>query len=331
MTVTPTRTTMTAVVQHGYGIGPGVLRTEEAPVPMPRPGEVLVRVEAAGVSRGVWHLSTGRPVVMRLATGLRSPRQPFPGADLSGTVVALGEGVTGFTVGQPVLGRGRGAFATYAVAKAKSLVLRPEGLGPEEAAALPDSGTTARQAVLRHARVRAGERVLVIGASGGVGSYAVQLAAAAGAEVTGVASRSKHAAVLGLGAVDVIDYRVEEVDARGPRYDVIIDIAGYRSLGVLRRALAPRGRLLIIGAETGGPLGGLTRQWRARLVGPFVRHRMGGMLSMANRDDLLALTQAAASGALRPVVSRRYSLADAGQALRDLEAGTITGKAVVVP
>lgn len=331
MTTIPTQATMTAIVQDAYGVGPDVLRATETPIPTPQPGEVLVRVEAAGVSRGVWHLSTGRPGVVRLATGLRAPRQRVPGADLSGTVVAVGDGVTDLTPGQAVLGRGTGAFATYAVARASSLVPRPAGLTPVEAAALPDSGGTARQAVHQQARVTEGQRVLVIGASGGVGSYAVQLSAAAGAEVTGVASGAKLDFVRGLGAVDVIDYRQEEIDARGPRYDVIIDIAGYRSLRVLRRALAPRGRLVIVGSETGGPLGGLSRQWRARLVGPFVGRRMGGMLSRPTRDGLLALVDAAAAGVLRPVVTRSYALEDAGQALVDLEHGVITGKAVVIP
>ena len=331
MTITPIRTTMTAVVQHAYGVGPAVQRPEETPVPAPGKGEVLVRVEAAGVSRAVWHLSTGRPAAVRVATGLRAPRQRVPGTDLSGTVVALGEGVTGLSVGQAVLGRGRGAFASYALATATSLVPRPDGLSAAEAAAFPDSGTTARQAVLRHAQVAPGQRVLVIGASGGVGAYAVQLATAAGAEVTGVASRSKHDFVRGLGAMEVIDYRDEEVDARGPRYDVILDIAGCRPLRALSRALVPHGRLVIVGGETGGPLGGLSRQWRARVVGPFLGHRMGGMLSLADHDDLVALTHAAASGALRPVVTASYSLADAGQALLDLEAGAVTGKVVVIP
>ncbi|MDQ4501563.1 NAD(P)-dependent alcohol dehydrogenase [Sinomonas sp. ASV322] len=323
---------MPAVMQGRYSDELATaLSLKEALVPRPGKGQVLVRVEAAGVDRGVWHLATGRPFALRLGFGYSGPRQPIQGLDLAGTVAAVGEGVTGFEIGEAVFGTGTGAYAAFALAPATALAHRPAGLEASAAAALPVSGCTALQAVRDHARVRAGQRVLVIGASGGVGSFAVQLAVAAGAGVTGVASAAKHDFVLGLGAMDAIDHAREEINARGGGYDVVIDIAGNRPLGVLRRVLAPHGRLLIVGGEHGGPLlGGIDRQLRAQLIAPFTGQRMGGMLGRTTRADLTALGEAFDGGGLRSVVTRTYPLAEAGAALADLGAGRISGKAVVL-
>lgn len=323
---------MRAVVQEQYGdeLAP-LLRLGERPPPEPGPGEVLVAVEAAGVDRGTWHLATGKPYPARLAFGLSRPRQPVPGHDLAGSVVAVGEGVTAWSPGDAVLGTGRGTYAELALAAADALVARPDGLGVVDAAALPDSGSTAWQALHQHAGIAAGERVLVIGASGGVGSYAVGLAAAAGARVTAVCSAAKSAHVRALGAEEVIDRHREEVDARG-RHDVVVDVAGNRPLRLLRRALAPGGRLVIVGGEDAGPwLFGLPRQGWASLSGRVTGHRMRGMLAAPGRESLAALVAAYDAGALRGVVTRRYPLAEAGTALDDLARGAITGKAVLLP
>ena len=320
---------MRAAVQRSYGVR---LDVEERPVPEPGPRQVLVRVEAAGVSRGAWHLAVGTPYAVRLALGLRRPRNPVPGMELTGRVVAVGAEVTRWSVGDAVMGMGRSTFAEHALAEAKALVARPDDLDVAEAAGMPDPGSTAHQALHRHARVRSGERVLVIGASGAVGAFAVLFAVAAGAEVVAVASGGKSDFVRGLGAKDVIDYRREGIDARGGGYDVVLDIAGNRPVRELRRVLAPKGRLVIVGGESGGQLlGGQGRQVRARVLGRLTGQRMTGMLARPNAAALEELLVVHRAGGLAPVVTRRYSLDEAGQALDDLGAGRITGKAVVVP
>ena len=322
---------MTAIVQARYGGDPAaVLSTGQVPVPQPRPGQVLVRVAAAGVDRGVWHLTTGHPYAIRLGSGITKPKQPVPWLDFSGTVAAVGEGVTDYAVGASVFGSGTGSYAGYAAAPTSRIFRRPQHLSPVEAAALPVSGCTALQAVRDHARVTAGSRVLIIGASGGVGSFAVQLAAAAGAEVTAVARGANRGFVLGLGARDVIDYTREEIDARGGGYDAVIDIAGNRPLRLLRSVLAARGRLVIVGGEDGGPLfAGLDRQLRGSLLTPFVSQHLGGMFGRTTSRDLAALVDATGNGTVRPMVSKTYALADAGTALADLADGRIRGKAVI--
>ena len=220
-------TRMRAAVQHAYGVQ---LDVEERPVPEPGSRQVLVKVEAAGVSRGAWHLSVGRPYAVRLAIGLRRPRNQVPGFEVTGRVVAVGSEVTRWSVGDAIMGMGKATFAEHAVVDADAVVARPDDLDVAEAGGMPDSGTTAHQALHRHARVKSGERVLVIGASGAVGAFAVLFAIAAGAEVVGVASGAKADFVRGLGAEDVIDYKREAIDARGGGYDVVLDIAGNRSV-----------------------------------------------------------------------------------------------------
>ena len=252
---------MRAISQDTYG-EVEVLQLGDLPRPTITATEVLVEVAAAGLDRGTWHVMRGKPYLARLALGLRRPRARVPGLDLAGTIAEVGAEVTGWAVGDDVYGIGRGSFAEYAVADPAKLSRRPAGLSDEEAAVVPVSGLTAWQAVTRAGRVQAGQRVLVTGASGGVGTYAVQVAAALGAEVTGVCSASKAELVRSLGATHVLDYAADDVLAHGP-YDVIIDIAGNPSNKRLRRALTPRGRAVIVGGETGGALaGGLGRPIR---------------------------------------------------------------------
>ena len=324
-----TRTrTMRAITQHRYG-GTEQLALADVPVPTPGEGEVLVRVGAAGVDRGVWHLMAGRPLAVRLAMGFRGPRNP-PGMDLAGTVAAFGPGVTGFAVGDEVLGIGKGAFAEYAVAPAKKLVPRPSSLTAAHAGALPISGLTALQAV-RAAGVRPGQSVLVLGASGGVGSYAVQLARHAGAEVTGVCSAAKRAFVEGLGAAHVVAYDETSTDGLGP-FDAVIYIGALRPLRELRSVLAPRGTLVIVGAEGGGPLlGGLQRSIGAALLSSFVKQRLVMLMSREDGDDLTELTGLVADGHVVPQVERTFTLDETAAAIDHLVEGQVLGKVVVVP
>ena len=324
----PTLTrTMRAVTQHRYG-GTDQLATAVVPVPSPGPGEVLVRVEAAGVDRGVWHLMTGLPRALRFAGfGVRAPRRRL-GMDLAGTVVEIGDGVVGFAAGDPVLGIGTGAFAEYAVAPAAKLVVRPPSLSAVRAAALPISGLTALQAV-RAAGVVAGQSVLVLGAAGGVGSYAVQVARHRGADVTGVCSAAKRDFVSGLGATRVAAYEEEAIGDLG-RFDVIIDTGGSRRLGELRSALTPRGTLMIVGGEGGGSWFGMGRQACAVALSPFVSQRLAMMVNSENAADLAELTALVVAGDVVPQVERTFGLEETATAIDHLVAGDVLGKVVVV-
>jgi NADPH:quinone reductase-like Zn-dependent oxidoreductase len=330
-TTESTPATMTAVVQTQYGSAPeDVLRLGRADRPTAGDGEVLVRVRAASVDRGTWHLMAGLPYPARLAFGLRRPAFLNPGRNLAGVVEAVGAGVTGFRPGDEVFGlaSANGTFAEYAVARAAKLAPKPVNLTFEQAAAVPVSAGTALQAVRDHGMVRAGERVLVIGASGGVGSFAVQIAKGFGAEVTGVASAVKLDVVRSLGADHVLD-RTRDLGTDGG-YDVIIDIAGRRPLAQLRRALGPRGRLVIVGGETGGRLlDGLGRQFRAALLSPFVGQTLGFFLNPERAADLVSLTELIEAGSVTPLVDRVYPLAETAAAVRHLIDGRATGKVVV--
>jgi NADPH:quinone reductase-like Zn-dependent oxidoreductase len=309
-----------------------VLRLERIPRPEIGSDEVLVHVHAAGVDQGVWHLMTGVPYPLRLAGfGLRAPKQRVPGGDLAGTVAAIGADVTAFGVGDEVYGFGRGTFAEYALARPDRLARKPANLTFEQAAVVPVSGVTALQA-LRRGQVRAGQSVLVLGASGGVGSFAVQIAKALGAEVTGVAGAAKADLVHALGADHVLDYARDELAGDDGTYDVVLDIAGNRPLRMLRRLLTPRGRLVITGGEGGGRwLGGLDRQLRAVALSPFVRQHLGTFVASQNASDLTALTDLIEAGQVTPALDRTYPLAEVAVAVRDLRAGRIRGKAAVVP
>ncbi|MFE7185263.1 NAD(P)-dependent alcohol dehydrogenase [Streptomyces erythrochromogenes] len=321
---------MKAIVQDGYG-PPEVLRVEEVDRPVPGRGEVLVRVRAAGVDQGVWHLMAGLPYALRPVFGLRAPRVRIPGMDLAGLVEAVGPDVTRVRPGDEVYGSCTGSFAEYACAKEDSLAPKPAGLGFEEAATVPVSAVTALKALRESGRVRAGQRVLVLGASGGVGTYAVQLAKAFGAHVTGVCSTAKTDLVRSIGADEVVDYTTEDPVDGSRRYDLILDIAGNRPLSRLRRALTARGTLVIVGGEAGGRwIGGNERQLGALLLSPFVGQRLLPLAVMEqHHSDLETLTELIEAGAVTPVVDRTYPLAEVPDAIRHLRGGQVRGKIAI--
>jgi NADPH:quinone reductase-like Zn-dependent oxidoreductase len=324
-------TTMRAVVQEAYGTAE-VLRPGTVDVPAPGDGEVLVRVRAAGRDRGTWHLMPGLPRMARLVgNGLRTPERRVPGLDLAGTVVSVGAGVTRFSPGDEVYGIGNGSFAEYAVAKEAKLARKPANLTFEQAAVVPVSGLTALQAIRDTARVQSGQSVLVTGASGGVGSYAVQIAAARGAEVTAVCSAAKHDLVRSLGAVHVIDYAQEHFADRGQHWDVIIDINGSTGVRRLARALTPRGTVAIVGGENGGTWTGgfLGRPLRAMLLSPFTRKRLAMVIAKEKGTDLEELTTMIEAGQVTPAVDSVFALEDAADAMRRLEAGLVRGKVAI--
>jgi NADPH:quinone reductase-like Zn-dependent oxidoreductase len=325
-------TTMKAIVQRSYGDAPEeVLAYGEVPRPTPGAGEVLVRVAAASIDRGTWHVMAGVPYVMRLAGfGVRAPKALNPGRCLAGTVEAVGAGVTQFAPGDEVYGTTTGTFAEFAVATPARLAIKPAGLTFTEAAAVPISGQTALQAVRDKGAVQAGQRVLVIGASGGVGTFAVQIAKAYGAHVTAVASTSKLELLRRIGADHVLDYTRDDFSAGDQRYDVILDIGGRSSLSHLRRALTPRGRLVLVGGMSKGRLaGGMNRQLRALLWSPLVGQKLGPFLASENAADLAALRQLVDAGKVAPVVDRTYALSDVPAAIRYMLKGRVQGKLVV--
>ena len=321
---------MKAIVQDAYGSA-DVLELREIDKPVVGDDEVLVRVHAAGVDQGVWHLMAGLPYLVRIAgVGLRAPKNPVRGVDVAGRVEAVGENVTRFGPGDEVFGTCRGSFAEYACAGADRLVPKPANLTFEQAAAVPVSGCTALQAVRDRGKVRAGQRVLIIGAGGGVGTFAVQLAKAFGAEVTGVCSTTKVELVRSIGADRVIDYTREDFADGRNRFDVILDIAGNRSLSHLRRALAPEGTLVIVGGEGGGRwLGGVDRTLRALVLSPFARQKLGTWIATQPKEDLEALRELLEAGKVTPVVDRTFPLTEVPEAIRYLRDGRARGKVVI--
>ena len=325
-------TTMQAVVAQQYG-SPDVLSIQTIQRPAPGAGEVLVAVRAAGLDRGTWHLMTGLPYAVRLAGyGLRAPKTAVIGTDLAGVVIEVGPHVTRFNVGDEVFGTGSGSFASYAVAPADTLVAKPAGLTFEQAAAMPSSGVTALQALSEVGHLQAGQRVLVIGASGGVGSFAVQIAKALGAEVAGVCSTAKVDLVRSLGADHVLDYTRDDFTDGITRYDLILDLGGNTSLSKLRNALTPRGTLVIGGGETSGRLlGGSDRQLRAMALSPFIKARLTTFVSRVTPARLARLAEIAAGGAVVPQIERTYRLSEVPQAMAHLAAGRARGKLVITP
>jgi NADPH:quinone reductase-like Zn-dependent oxidoreductase len=324
---TPTTTMMRAVVQDRYGSSE-VLRPAERARPEIRDHEVLVRVHAAGLDRGTEHLMTGKPYLVRLATGLRRPRNPVPGRDLAGTVTAVGASVTRFAVGDEVYGTAPGSFAEYAVAREDRLARKPRNLPFAQAAAVPVSAGTALQAI-ETGNVQPGQTVLVLGASGGVGSYAVQLAKAAGAEVTGVCSTTKVDLVTALGADHVIDYTHEDFADLPSRYDVILDIGGGTSVSRLRGALAPRGTVVFVGGENGGNLTGMSKQLRGAMLSVFVKQRLTLLAAKERAKYFERLTELIEIGVLTPSVDRSFPLEEAPHAMRLLECGQVRGKVTI--
>lgn len=321
---------MSAVVQDGYGTS-DILRLAQIARPEVGPLELLVRVRAAGLDRGTWHLMQGEPRLLRLVFGLRAPKQPVIGRDVAGTVVEVGSEVTKFAVGDDVFGVAPGSVAEYAVAREDKLARRPANLTWEQAAVVPISGGTALQAVVDAGGVAPGQKVLVTGASGGVGSYAVQLAKAFGAEVTGVASAAKLDLVRALGADHVLDYNRDDFADGSRRYDLIIDIAGLSDLARLRRALTPAGTLVLVGGEGGGDWTGGTigRQLRARLASIFGGQRLTSVIAKERASDYERLAVLLESGEVVPSVDRAYPIAETADAMRYLESGKVRGKVAI--
>ena len=321
---------MKAIVQDRYGSA-DVLEFKDIEEPVVGDDDVLIRVHAAGCGPDVWHLMTGMPYMARLAIGLRTPKLPVLGWDVAGTVDAVGSNVTGIEPGDEVMGTTKGSFAELAIAKAEDLVPKPAGLSFEEAGALPISGITALRAIRDEGHVQPGQTVLIVGAAGGVGSLAVQIAKAYGAKVTAVSSTSKEDLVRSIGADDVIDYTREDFTDGSRRWDVIIDTAGRRSLSQLRRALTPKGTLVIVGGDGGGRwTGGFFRgMLRAPVVSLFVGQRLRGLATKVKREDLIALNELIEAGTLKPVIDRTYPLIEAADAIRYLEEGHSRGKIVI--
>lgn len=326
---------MRAVVQDRYGT-PDVLRVETIAVPDIRDDEVLIRVDGAGLDRGTWHLVTGLPLLARLACGLRRPKRRVPGFDVSGTVVRVGPDARNFGVGDAVCGIGRGSAAEYAPALARKLSHRPADLDPTAAGTLSISGITALRALRDVGRLKPGQHVLVYGASGGVGTYAVQIARSMGAHVTAVCSGAKADMVVALGAERVLpydgDHAVDALDG-AMQYDVIVDIAGNRPLRHARRALAPRGTLAIVGGETGGRLtGGFAgRMLRAIAWSAISRRRFRSVMPTERGEDIDTVVRLAGSGEIIPQIDRVVGLLDVPAALHDLAAGRVRGKVAVRP
>ena len=321
---------MKAIVQDRFGSA-DVLEFRDIGDPVVGENDVMVRVHAAGCGPDVWHLMTGQPYFVRVMPGFYKVRSGVRGRDVAGTIEAVGAKVTGFRPGDEVMGIAEGSFAELAVARPDKLVPKPAGLTFEQAAALPISGLTAVQAIRDVAKVQLGQRVLVIGAGGGVGTLTVQVAKAFGAEVTGVCSTSKMDLVRSVGADHVIDYTREDFADGSRRWDVIVDTAGRRPVRQLRRALTPQGTLAIVGGDGGGRwTGGFFRQiLRAPLLSVFSGQKLRPLVSNENQEDLEALTALVEAGKVTPVVGKTYPLADAAGAIRELERGHARGKIVV--
>jgi NADPH:quinone reductase-like Zn-dependent oxidoreductase len=324
----PRRQAMQAIVYTQYGSA-DVLRVEAVDRPAAADNEVLVRVRAAGLDRGTWHFMTGLPYLGRLAFGLRKPKRPVLGLEVAGTVAATGAGVTRFEVGDEVFGIGQGSFAQYTCARQDKLARKPANLSFEQAAIVGVSGQTALQALRDAGRVEAGQAVLIVGASGGVGTFAVQIAKALGAEVTAVCRAAKIDLVRSIGADHVIDYTREDY-ADGPqRYDLILDIGGNSPLSRLRRALTPKGTLVIVGGEDNGRWTGMSRQLRALVLSPLLRQRLTLLLTKQRHTDLERLAQLIEADEITPVVDRTYPLAEMPDAMRHLIAGHARGKIAI--
>ncbi|MFD5245396.1 NAD(P)-dependent alcohol dehydrogenase [Amycolatopsis sp. NPDC058340] len=318
---------MKAIVQNEYGTA-DVLKPADLPEPEAGPDDVVVRIRAAGVDPGVWHLMEGSPYLVRLmGFGVRRPKARVRGLDFAGVVHAVGGEVTRFRPGDEVFGTCQGSFAEYALTTVDKIARKPEGLGFDEAAAVPISAFTALQALRDRGRVAPRQKVLVIGAGGGVGTFAVQIAKAFGADVDGVCGTGKVDLVRSLGAARVFDYTREDF---GGGYDLIVDTAGNRSLTSLRKSLTPRGTLVLVGGESEGKwIGAVGRNLRALMLGPFVKQKLRGLFSTENQDDLQTLRALIEAGKLTPVIGRAYSLAEVPEAVRHVREGHTSGKVVI--
>lgn len=325
---------MKAIVHDGYG-PPEDLELREIDEPRVDDDGVLVRVRAASVNPFDWHLMRGEPYLVKLLGGLRRPRGRIPGVDVAGQVEEVGAKVTQFRPGDEVFGRHSGAFAEYVCGPENDFAPKPAGLTWEQAAAIPVAGCTALQALRDQGQLQPGQSVLVNGAAGGVGTFAVQIAKALGADVTGVCSTRNVELVRSIGADHVVDYTAEDFTRNRRRYDLILNVAGNRSLADLRRALTPAGTLVVVGGgvgreeKRGGVLGPLTLMIRARVLSRFVRQRLRPLFAKIRKDDLVFLTELIEAGKLTPAIDRSYPLTDAAEAIRYLEAGHARGKVIV--
>jgi NADPH:quinone reductase-like Zn-dependent oxidoreductase len=322
---------MRAIVQDTYGT-PDVLHLADLDQPVAGDGRVLLRVLAASAHIGDWHLTAGMPYLVRvMGFGFRAPKIRVRGTDMAGRVEEVGPDVTRFRPGDEVFGFGEGSFAEYATARQDKIASKPANLSFEQAATVPTSGLTALQALRDVGKVQPGQRVLVIGAGGAVGTFAVQIAKAFGAHVTGVCSSTKVELVRSLGADDVVDYTRDDFTQSGQRYDVILDTAGRRSLSHLRRALTPRGTLVIVGGEGGGRLmGGFDRQIaRGPILSLFVGQSLRPIVAKEKGEDLLALAELIEAGKVTPVIGATYPLSDVPDAIRHLHEGHARGKVVI--
>jgi NADPH:quinone reductase-like Zn-dependent oxidoreductase len=319
----PGRESMKAIVQDRYGSA-DVLKLEDIDTPVAGRGDVLIRVGAASAFIGDWHIMTGTPYAIRLVSGMRAPKQRVRGQDVAGYVEVVGNDVTQLRPGDEVFGVADGAFAEYATAPADKLAPKPRNLSFEQAATVPTTGCTALQGLRDVGKVRPEQRVLVIGAAGGVGSFGVQIAKAFGAHVTGVCSTSKVELVRSIGADEVIDYTREDIADGTRRYDVIFDTAGNREVSSLRRALTPKA-----GGEGGGRWLGMGRVVRAKAISPFVGQKMTNFLGRPKAEDLLVLKDLIENGKVTPVVGAKYPLAEVPDAIRELGTGHGRGKVVI--
>jgi NADPH:quinone reductase-like Zn-dependent oxidoreductase len=320
---------MKAIVQDKYG-PPHVLDLEEIDTPVVEDDEVLVQVHAAGVAIGDWLVMRGLPYPARMTYGLRKPKNSIPGFEVAGHVEAVGTNVKRFQPGDEVFGWCNGALAEYVSVSEDALAPKPANLTFEQAAAVPISAFTALQGLRDQGQIEAGQKVLVIGASGGVGTFAVQIAKAFGAEVTGVCSTRNVDLVRSIGADHVIDYTQDDFTQSGQRYDVILDTVGNRSLSDTRRALTPRGSLVIVGGSGGPWLMGMGRSVRALMLSPFVRQRLRAFVSKPNTADLKVLKELIEDGKVTPVIDRTYPLGETREAIGHIGARHTRGKTVII-
>jgi NADPH:quinone reductase-like Zn-dependent oxidoreductase len=321
---------MKAVVYRCYG-GPDVLKFEDIAKPVPADDRVLVKVHAASVNPLDWHYMHGKPYIMRPMSGMGKPDSMLMGADFAGTVEAVGKNVTQYKPGDEVFGDRDGAFGEYVTVREKgAMALKPSNMSMEQAAAVPIAGLTALQALRDKGKIQAGQKVLINGASGGVGTFAVQIAKTYGADVTGVCSTRNVAMVKSIGADHVIDYTKEDFTQGSVRYDLIIDNVGSHTLSEYRRVLTPNGALVIVGGPSDDPwLGPMTTSVKAYFASPFVSQKLIFILAEANAEDLNVLRDLMQTGKLTPVIDRRYPLSETAQAISYLEQGHAKGKVII--
>ena len=320
--------TMKAIVYCDYG-SPDVLRLATIAKPVPTDAQVLVKVRATSVNPYDWHFMRGEPRIMRMEFGLRKPKGMRMGVDFAGTVEAVGKDVTQFKPGDEVFGGRTGAFAEYVAVAEKFLIPKPDNISFEQAGAVQIAGLTALQGLRDSGKLHAGQKVLINGASGGVGTFAVQIAKTLGAHVTGVCSTRNVELVRSLGADHVVDYTKEDFTRAAERYDLILDLVGNHGLLAVRRALTPDGKYVMIGGPAGRWIAPMDTVIRAFLLQPFIKQEMGFMISKVNRDDLMLLRELMQSGRLTPVIDKTYPLSEARDAVAYVETGRARGKVVL--